>query len=100
MADTADTADTGQTTSTSSRGTLSLILGIATIAGFILAIVATGSDDEPGWLWFISPVLGLGALIAGFTARENGRFGSRALIGMVIGALAILNMIVWTVAGG
>jgi len=96
----ADTADTGQTGSTSSRGTLSLILGIATLAGFVLALVATDSNDEPEWLWFISPVLGLGALVAGFAARENGRFGGRALIGMVIGALAIVNTIVWTVAGG
>jgi hypothetical protein len=96
----ADTADTGQAGSTSSRGTLSLILGVATIAGFILALVATDSNDEPEWLWFISPVLGLGALIAGFTARENGRFGGRALTGMVIGALAILNLIFWTVFGG
>jgi peptidoglycan/LPS O-acetylase OafA/YrhL len=99
MADISDTADTGQAGSTS-RGTLSLILGIATVAGFVLALVATDSNDEPEWLWFISPVLGLGALVAGFAARENGRFGGRALIGMVIGALAILNMIVWTVAGG
>jgi hypothetical protein len=99
MADTADTADTGQAGSTSSRGTLSLILGIATIAGFVLAILATDSDGEPGWLWLISPVLGLGAIAAGFAARENGRFGGRALFGVVIGALAIVNMIVWTVAG-
>jgi hypothetical protein len=99
MADTADTADTGQTGSTSSRGTLSLVLGIATIAGFVLAIVATGSDDKPEWLWFISPVLGLVALIAGFTARENGRLGARAVIGMVIGALAILNLIGWSIWG-
>ena len=99
MADTADTADTGQAGSTSSRGTLSLILGIATLAGFVLALVATDSNDEPEWLWFISPVLGLGALIAGFTARENGRFGGRAVFGMVIGALAIVNMIVWAIAG-
>ena len=77
-----------------------MILGIATLAGFVLALVATDSNDEPEWLWFISPVLGLGALVAGFAARENGRFGGRALIGMVIGALAIVNMIVWTIAGG
>ena len=95
----ADTADTGQTGTTSSRGTLSLVLGIATIAGFVLAIVATGGDDEPGWLWLVSPVLGLGAIVAGFTARENGRFGVRAVIGMVIGALAILNLIGWTIWG-
>ena len=99
MADTADTADTGQAGSTSSRGTLSLILGIATIAGFVLALVATDSNSEPEWLWFISPVLGLGALVAGITARENGRFGARALIGMVIGVLAIVNMLVWTIVG-
>ncbi len=99
MADTADTADTGPVGSTSSRGTLSLILGIATIAGFVIAILATDSNGEPGWLWIISPVLGLGALAAGFTARENGRFGGRALFGMVIGGLAIVNAIVWWVAG-
>ena len=95
----ADTADTDQTGTTSSRGTLSLVLGIATIAGFVLAVVATGGDDEPGWLWLVSPVLGLGAIVAGFTARENGRFGVRAVIGMVIGALAILNLIGWTIWG-
>jgi len=99
MADTADTADTGQAGSTSSRGTLSLILGIATLAGFVLAVLATDSNGEPGWLWIISPVLGLGAIAAGLTARENGRFGGRALFGMVIGALAIVNAIVWTIAG-
>ena len=100
MADTAGTADTGQAGSSSSRATLSLILGIATIAGFMLALLATDSDGGPGWWWFVSPVLGLGAIAAGFTARKNGRFGGRALFGMVIGALAIVNMIVWTVAGG
>ena len=95
----ADTADTGHTGTSSSRGTLSLVLGIATIAGFVLAIVATGSDDKPEWLWLVSPVLGLGALVTGFTARENGRFGTRAVIGMVIGALSILNLIGWTIWG-
>jgi hypothetical protein len=98
MADTAD-ADTGQAGSTSSRGTLSLILGIATIAGFVLAVLATDDNGEPGWFWFISPVLGLGALAAGFTTRKHGRFGGRALFGMVVGGLAIVNAIVWWVAG-
>jgi hypothetical protein len=72
--------------------------GIAAIAGFILAIVATGSDEQPEWLWLISPLLGLGALAAGLTAREGGRFPARAVIGMVIGALALLNLIGWTIA--
>ena len=95
----ADTADTGQTGTTSSRGTLSLVLGILTIVGFIIAVVATDSDGEPAWLWLVSPVLGLGAIVAGFTARENGRFGTRAVIGMVIGVLSILNLIGWTIWG-
>ena len=95
----ADASSPGQTGTSSSRANLSLGLGIATVAGFILAIVATSGDDEPGWVWFISPVLGLGALAAGLAAREGGRFPVRAVIGMVIGALAILNMIGWTIAG-
>ena len=94
----ADTSPPGQTGTTPSRANLSLGLGIATITGFILAVVVIGSDDEPGWLWLISPVIGLGALVAGFTAREGGRFPGRAVIGMVIGALAILNLIGWVIA--
>jgi len=94
----ANTSPPGQAGTTPSRANLSLGLGIAAIAGFILAIVATGSDDEPGWLWLISPVIGLGALVAGYMAREGGRFPGRAVIGMVIGALAVANLIGWTIA--
>jgi peptidoglycan/LPS O-acetylase OafA/YrhL len=94
----ADTSPPGQTGTTPSRANLSLGFGIAAIAGFILAIVATGSDEQPEWLWLISPLLGLGALAAGLTAREGGRFPARAVIGMVIGALALLNLIGWTIA--
>ena len=94
-----DTAPIDQPGMTQSRANLSLWLGIATLAAFILTVIFIGSDDEPAWLWLISPVLGLGALVAGFTARENGRFGARAVIGMVIGALAILNLIGWSIAG-
>lgn len=95
----ADTSSPGQAGTTSSRANLSLGLGIATIAGFVLAALVVGSDDEPGWLWLISPVLGLGAVAAGFTAREGGRFPVRAIVGMVIGAISILNLIGWTIAG-
>ena len=95
----ADASSPGQTGTSSSRANLALGLGIATIAGFILAVIVVGSDDEPGWVWMISPVLGLGALAAGFTAREGGRFPVRAVIGMVLGALSVLNLIGWTIAG-
>ena len=94
----ADVPTPGQSGTTTSRANLSLGLGIAAVAGFILAAVVVGSDDEPGWLWLISPVIGLGALAAGLTAREGGRFPVRAIIGMVIGALAILNLIGWVIA--
>ena len=94
----ADTSSPGQAGTSPARANLSLGLGIAAIAGFILAVVATGNDSEPGWWWMISPVLGLGALAAGLTAREGGRFPARAVIGMVIGALALLNLIGWTIA--
>ena len=95
----ADTSHAGQTGATSSRANLSLWLGIAAIAGLIFAAVATGSDEKPEWLWLISPVFGLGALAAGITAREGGRFPGRAIAGMVIGALALINLIGWTIAG-
>jgi hypothetical protein len=94
----ADTSSPGQTGTSPSRANLSLGLGIAAIAGFILAIVVTGSDEKPEWLWLISPVIGLGALAAGLTAREGGRCPARAVIGMVIGALAIANLIGWAIA--
>ena len=84
---------------TQSRANLSLWLGIATLAAFILTVIFIGSDDEPQWLWFISPLIGLAALITGFTAREGGRFPGKAIIGMVIGAVSLVNMAAWTIAG-
>ena len=94
-----DTAPSQQPGTTQSRASLSLWLGIATLAAFILTVIFIGSDDKPEWLWFISPLLGLAALVTGFTAREGGRFPGKAIIGMVLGALSILNMIGWTIFG-
>lgn len=96
----ADTAQPGQTGTKTSRANLSLALGIAAVAALIVAVVATDSNGDPGWLWIISPVFGLGALVAGFAAREGGRFPAPAVIGMIIGALSLANLIAWTIAGG
>lgn len=73
-----------------SRDNIALGLGLLGLAALVVAIIATGNDDEPEWLWFIPPVIGLAALAAGFTTRQGGRFPVRALIGMVIGAALVV----------
>jgi hypothetical protein len=94
-----DMAPPHQPGTTQSKANLSLWLGIATLAAFILTVIFIGSDDEPQWLWFISPLLGLAALITGITAREGGRFPGKAIIGMVIGVVSSVNMVAWAIAG-
>lgn len=79
------------------RANLTLGLGIAAVAGLLLAIFATGNDDQPEWLWFISPVLGIAAVAAGLTSRQGGKIPVRAVIGMALGALLILNAVLWAV---
>ncbi|MGZ5367770.1 hypothetical protein [Aeromicrobium sp.] len=72
------------------RANLTLGLGLAALATQVIAMVANGDGDKYGWLWVVMAALGLAALAVGWTARQAGHFPTRALIGMVIGALLVL----------
>ena len=83
--------------SASPRANLALGLGIATLATWAIAIVANGDGEKYDWIWPIMAALGLAALITGLTAREGGKLRGRALIGAVLGGLAVLVFLAFVI---
>ena len=83
--------------SESPRANLAFGLGIATFATWVIAIVANGDGDKYDWIWPIMAALGLAALITGLTAREGGKLRGRALIGAVLGGLAVLVFLAFVI---
>ena len=95
MAD--QTAHGAAATSESPRANLAFGLGLAAFATWVIAIVANGDGDKYDWIWPIMAVFGLAAPITGFTAREGGRLRGRALVGAVIGGLAVLVFLAFVI---
>jgi hypothetical protein len=87
-----ETTDTG---SALSRANLALGLGVAALLAYVIAIFANGDGDKYGWLWVVSAALGLGALVAGFIARQGGRPPARAIVGMVLGGLILVVFVLF-----
>ena len=82
----------------SPRANLAFGLGIAAFATWVIAIVANGDGTKYDWIWPFMAVFGLAALITGFTAREGGKWPRRALVGAVIGGLAVAVFLAFVIA--
>ena len=75
-----------------SRPGLALLFGILSVPG---STVAWGLPA--GGLWIGLP-LGIAAIVLGLKARRAGAGKGMATVGMVLAALSILQMAVWTTA--
>lgn len=69
---------------------LALLCGILSVPGSTIAW-----DLPAGGLWIGLP-LGIAAIVLGVRARRAGNGGWMAVVGIVLAALAILQMAVWT----
>lgn len=73
------------------KANLSLGLGIATVAAWVVGIVISGeTGDENDWIWFVMAGLGVAAIATAFMARTAGKFPRKAMVGLVLGALFVL----------
>lgn len=77
---------------TEARPGLALACGILSVPGSTVAW-----DLPAGGLWIGLP-LGIAAIILGLRARRAGTGVPMATLGIVLAALAILQMVVWTAA--
>jgi hypothetical protein len=74
------------------RPGLALLLGILSVPGSTIAW-----DLPAGGLWIGLP-LGIAAIVLGIRARRAGAGGWMATVGIVLAALSILQMAIWTTA--
>jgi hypothetical protein len=76
---------------TEARPGLALLCGILSVPGSTLAW------DLPAGGWIGLP-LGIAAIVLGVRARRAGAGGWMATVGIVLAALSILLMVIWSVA--
>lgn len=70
--------------------------GLALACGILAVPGSTVAWDLPlGGLWIGLP-LGIAAIVLGLQARRAGVGKAKATVGMVLAALAILQMVIWT----
>lgn len=69
---------------------LTLGLGLGALASWVLGVITTERGSEQSWLWYVMAGLGLAALVTGAMSMRGGRPGARAIVGLVLGLLAVL----------
>jgi hypothetical protein len=74
------------------RPGLALLCGVLAVPGSTL-----GWELPAGGLWIGLP-LGIAAIVLGVRARRGGAGGWMAIVGIVLAALSILQMVVWMTA--
>lgn len=77
-----------------SKANLSLGLGIGALVANVLGAFIASENDENGWIWIVMGVLALGALVVGLM-DGRGKPAGRALIGTVLGALIVLEFLLY-----
>ena len=73
------------------KANLSLGLGVATLVAWVAGVwMASGGREDPGWIWIVMLALGAAAVVTALMARRGGRLPAKAMVGLVLGGLAIL----------
>ncbi|HYN98554.1 MAG TPA: hypothetical protein VEU28_02660 [Actinomycetota bacterium] len=69
-------------------------MGVAAIVANVLGFFIAGENDENGWIWMVMGALALGALIVGLM-DGRGKPAGRALIGTVLGAVVLIEFVLF-----
>lgn len=77
-----------------SKANLALGLGIGALLANIVGLFIEGENNSNGWIWFVMGALALAAVVVGLMDGRGKPVG-RALIGTVIGALILVEFILF-----
>lgn len=80
-----------------SKANLALGLGLGALVANVLGMFITGDDgDSNSWIWIVMALLALGAVVVGLM-DGRGKPRGRALVGTVIGALIVLEFLLFLI---
>jgi hypothetical protein len=80
-----------------SKANLALGLGLGALVANVLGMFITGDDgDSNSWIWIVMGLLALGAVVVGLM-DGRGKPRGRALVGTVIGALIVLEFLLFLI---
>ena len=71
--------------------------GLGALVANVLGMFITGDDgDSNSWIWIVMALLALGAVVVGLM-DGRGKPRGRALVGTVIGALIVLEFLLFLI---
>jgi hypothetical protein len=80
-----------------SKANLALGLGLGALVANVLGMFITGDDgDSNSWIWIVMALLALGAVVVGLM-DGRGKPRGRAHVGTVIGALIVLEFLLFLI---
>ena len=79
------------------RANIALALAGVAVALYIVAVIV--AQEENGWLWPLTGIVGAAAAITGWSAGRP-RPRGRALAALVIGGLVFTVILVWVIVAG
>lgn len=77
-----------------SKANIALGLGVGALVMNVVGFFFAGENDENGWIWLVMGALALGAVIVGLMDGRGKPVG-RALIGTVLGALIVVEFLLF-----
>lgn len=86
--------DATGSTAAPSKAKIALGLGIAAVVANVLGVFIAGENDENGWIWIVMGLLALAAVVIGLMDGRGKPVG-RALIGMVLGAVVLIEFLLF-----
>lgn len=90
-------ADAMRSDTEPSKANLALGLGLGALVANVLGMFITGDDgDSNSWIWIVMALLALGAVVVGLM-DGRGKPRGRALVGTVIGALIVLEFLLFLI---
>ena len=86
--------DAAGSTAAPSKAKIALGLGIGAVVLNVIGVLIAGENDKNDWIWFVMAAVALGAVVVGLMDGRGKPVG-RALVGTVLGALVLIEFLLF-----